>query len=226
MADLNLLINLLAKTDGRDKIYKAAVNLAKYVAFTAAQSGNKERAANCKALAKSIGDGRSLMRMGKWVNNIKKLSESANSGKVFASADGLVEYVRISSDFGYVFGDNVQYLIKNKLVGPTLPGLGLDHKGVVRQSKLFQFWGYFFAVVLDIMKISKAIKAKKAVKDLYIALVKDVADFLVLLDTVGYAAGLGYKPNGGFTSMCGFTSGAIATYQNVQKLLPAPSAAK
>jgi len=210
--DIDKVIKLLAQTDGRDKIYKAAANVAKFLAYSNQQSGNKDGAKRAAALAKSIGEGRSLMRMGKWVQNTKKLTDSASSGTVFSAPDTVMEYTRVACDFGYIFGDNVGYLAKYGVVAVS------DEKWVAKQSKVFQFYAYVLAVLLDIMKILKLRKQGKSCQASYINLTKNASDALVSADGLGYGRCVGYAPNAGFTSLLGFLSGSIATYQNWQKL--------
>lgn len=218
MADTTTkVVNLLAQTDGRDKIYKFLVNVIKLLA---AYAGTKESAKKWTTLAKSLGEGRSLMRMAKWVGNYNKLSALAAKASSLTSRQ-VVEILRIIGDFGYIFGDNVSYLSKYGV-------LPFNATSAAKNSKIFQFWGYFFAVILDIWSIitlngKKArggideAQFKKESTDLYLSVTKNSADFLSTLDAVGYAKAC-YNPGSKVVACFGATSGAIATYQNWKKL--------
>ena len=212
--NLDTFIKLLSVTDGRDKIYKAAGSIAKFLEYTALKGGDKDGAKRFGALAKSVGEGRSLLRMGKWVQNTKKLTETAVEGQVFQTSETGMEYARVAADFGYIFGDNVHYLAKYGLIS------GADTKWVSKQSKLFQFYSYVLGVVLAAIKLVKARASGKpaAIKAATINLAKNVADILASVDAVGYGTYVGYNPSQGFVAICGFVSGALATYQNVEKL--------
>ena len=209
--DLDKIVKLLAQTDGRDKLYKTAAGLAK----VAADCSDKESGKKWKAIGKSIGDGRSLMRMGKWVGNVQKLQGAAAKGTL--TSYQAVEVLRVIGDFGYVLGDNLQYLAKFGVIP-------VDAAKTAANSKVFQFWGFLCAVVLDLWQLallpSKKLTAEEAAKKrqaLILSAIKNFADLLNCLNAVGYAKGF-YKPSATFLGACGVTSGAIATYTNWGKL--------
>lgn len=216
MADLDKFIKLLGQTDGRDKIYKLLAGLVKILAVYAK---SKESAKIYGSLGKSIGEGRSIMRLGKWVGNVSKLQslvpKLASGG---LNVKTLVEVLRVLGDFGYIFGDNIAYLSKYKV-------LGRDAASVTKSAKLFQFWGYVCAVVLDAFALrvarakasSDAATSQKEVKANAINLTKNACDLLVVMATVGYLSSL-WKPSATTQGVLTVTSGAIATYQNWSKL--------
>jgi len=211
MQQLDNFSSLCNLTDGRDKIYKTLGGAAKILG-----SVPNPHAKKFAALSKAIGDGRSLMRMGKWTSNISKIEGQASKAGSLG-AKQIVEIARVLGDFGYVVGDNVQYLAKFGLFGPNIVS-----KNVAAQSKVFQFYGFIFAVALDIYNLIKEQTAevvnKKKVRDCIISLFKNICDFLACLAAVGYAKSLGYNPSGTFTGLCSFTSGAIATHANWKKI--------
>ena len=215
MADLTKFINLLAQTDGRDKIYKTLQNLVK---IAAAQSSDKAQAKKFNTLAKSLGEGRSLMRMAKWTTNYNKLVEYSKKASTLTSRQ-IVEILRVIGDFGYILGDNLSYLAKYGV-------LPFNASTTAKNSKIFQFWGFFFATLLDVWAMitlrakaasgmDEATYAKEA-KALRLSLVKNFCDLLVTLNAVGYASAF-YKPSGTALGVFGATSGAIATYNNWKK---------
>mmetsp|Transcript_9097 Transcript_9097/g.12189 ORF Transcript_9097/g.12189 Transcript_9097/m.12189 type:complete len:215 (+) Transcript_9097:63-707(+) len=208
--DIDTTVKIMATTEGRDKVYKAVQNLARFLEWSGSRSGDFSSAKKYGVLAKSMGDGRSLMRLGKWIQNLRKMREISASGAAFDTVDGLVEYGRVSADFGFVVGDNISYLAKYNILS------NVSSQWVSRRAKVSQFWAFLFACILDILKLIRAYKAEKVMKDLIINFVRNFADLLATLDATGYASCV-YKPCVGFTSMCGLLSGSIATYQNVIK---------
>ena len=212
MADLDKFIKLLSQTDGRDKIYKTLANVNKLLAFQYA--ADKATSKKFATVAKSIGEGRSLLRMAKWTGNINKLQGYAAKASTLGPKQ-FVEILRVLGDFGFVLGDNLAYLAKYSVVP-------LNAKNVGKNSKIFQFWGYVCAVLLDMWSLinlgkkDEAAQAKER-KPLILSLIKNTCDLLATLAAVGYAKAY-YKPNSMFTGTCGLTSGAIATYTNWNKL--------
>jgi hypothetical protein len=214
MCDIDKFVKLLAQTDGRDKIYKTLQGVVKILGYQSA--GDKELAKKYGALAKSIGEGRSIMRMTKWVGNVNKLQGFASKLGTL-NAKMIVEILRVIGDFGYILGDNLAYLAKYKV-------LSLDAANVGKNSKIFQFWGYFCAVILDVWALLKNEKQKESDPATYqkerkaglLSLTKNIADFAATMAAVGYLSAV-WSPSAGVTGALGATSGAIATYQNWNK---------
>lgn len=214
MADLDKFIKLLGQTDGRDKIYKAIAGIVKVLGAYAA---TKEQTKIYGSLGKSIGEGRSIMRLAKWVGNVNKIQSLLPKLSSF-NAKVIVELLRVIGDFGYILGDNVQYLSKYKV-------LSFNAAEVTKKSKLFQFWGYVCAVILDVFALQSArakaasdlATAEKETKAGVINITKNTCDLLVVMATVGYLQSL-WKPTASTAGLLTFTSGAIATYQNWGKL--------
>lgn len=214
MVDLEKVNKLFQLTDGRDKIYKSLQNLTKIMAW-ALVSTDKVASKKFTTLSKSLGEGRSILRMAKWVANVNKIRAFMAKGDY--TAQPIVETLRVIGDFGFIVGDNIAYLAKYKM-------LPVNAKLAAKQSKIFQFWGFFLATVLDIwnlIKLSKKVddaeKIAKERRQLYLSFIKDLADTLNVLYAVGYM-GKYYNPGDGFLGMCGATSGIVATYLNWGKL--------
>lgn len=203
MSALDVFVTLTNTTDGRDKIYKTFAGLTKAL-------GAIPSTPNANALtrvSKAIGDGRSLMRMGKWTSNIQKLE--AFSDKMHKlTGKQMIEIVRILGDFGYVLGDNITWLAKYSVV-PANPNI------TIKYAKICQFWGFLCACILDLLKISETNPNERPV---YVAailnFIKDFADTLACLAAVGYAQRFGYNPSSVFIGTCSVVSGGIATYTN------------
>jgi hypothetical protein len=95
---------------------------------------------------------------------------------------------------------------------------------VQHKSKVFQFWGYFFAVILDAMNVQAAIgkrdsdaaTAKKELQAHTLNVTKNTCDLLVTMHAAGYLSSV-WSPSAGTQGLLGLTSGAISTYQNWTK---------
>eukprot|EP01064_Diplonema_japonicum_P000189 TRINITY_DN1012_c2_g1_i1.p1 TRINITY_DN1012_c2_g1~~TRINITY_DN1012_c2_g1_i1.p1 ORF type:complete len:233 (+),score=50.67 TRINITY_DN1012_c2_g1_i1:51-701(+) len=210
MSAQDRIVKLLKTTDGRDKLYKQAAGACKIAAYN---SADKETVKKLNAIAKSIGDCRSLMRMCKWIqkhNEVVKEVDSINQGKVANVNKGYIKVFRILADMGYIVGDNLQWLGKYGL-------LTLDHKTMAMRSKVFQFWGYVAACYLQAFEI--LIHAGKAGtftdkdgKAKILKLVADFCDLLCALATVGYIPS--FQPTSRTTGTLALISATIATRTN------------
>jgi hypothetical protein len=217
MAAINdQLVKMLSLTDGRDKLLKFVQGASKALAF---YSSDKATAKQLNALAGSLGEGRSIMRLGKWTTNIQKLQGVVAR----AEAKGwdqllVIEALRVLGDAGYVVGDNSTYLAKYRIVGG-------DPKLFTKYGKISQFWGFFFQVILDVVALSSIDAADSEARTAAVlTLVKDVSDLLVVLSVVQFLPKNVYDLNAGVAGSLLAISGGIATYQNWNKA--APSKAK
>jgi hypothetical protein len=211
--DLDKLVKLLAQTDGRDKMLKTVQGAAKVLAFYA---GTKAETKKWDNLSKSIGEGRSIMRFGKFTSNIQKIQvilAKAGGGSGLTQKQ-IIEILRILGDFGYVVGDNLTYFSKYKM-------LPLDPKVTAANAKLAQFWGFICALLLDVLAIVSLDTTKPSYaadrQSATLTLVKDTADTLAVWASVGYLSSV-YHPNAAFTGACTALSGSIATYTNWKKI--------
>jgi len=79
---LELFTQFLAKTDGRDKIYRTLQYGARLLGHVLA-AGTKPHpdsvSAKCTRLSSSLSDGRKLLRLWKWLNEVVKLPQILNS---------------------------------------------------------------------------------------------------------------------------------------------------
>ena len=210
---VDIAISLLASTDGRDKLYKTMENISKLLACFAQQRCSSKLV----RFSQRISDGRSLMRIGKWVTNAQKLADSADKNVAEQTLEENLDKSRIFCDLCYIILDNILYF--NRFLLMSLK----QEASYVKKSKVFQFWTFFFACALDIVKIIRKYKANGNVIETKDALnfVKNFADFLVTLSAVKYLSII-YKPSAAWLSMCSIVSGSIATAQHV-KLLQALS---
>eukprot|EP01059_Diplonema_ambulator_P007509 TRINITY_DN1697_c0_g1_i1.p1 TRINITY_DN1697_c0_g1~~TRINITY_DN1697_c0_g1_i1.p1 ORF type:complete len:216 (+),score=77.53 TRINITY_DN1697_c0_g1_i1:47-694(+) len=210
MATSDRIVKLLKSNDGRDKLYKQAAGMCKVVAHN---SADKETVKKLNAIAKSIGDCRSLMRMFKWIqkyNEVNKEVDGLKKGKVVDVNRGYVKVFRILGDMGYIIGDNLQWLAKYGM-------LTLDHKTMAMRSKVFQFWGYVASCYLQLYDL--LIHAGKAGtftdatgKKLILKFIADFCDLLCALATVGYVKS--FNPSSGTTGALALLSATIATNTN------------
>eukprot|EP01062_Namystynia_karyoxenos_P079003 TRINITY_DN823_c0_g1_i1.p1 TRINITY_DN823_c0_g1~~TRINITY_DN823_c0_g1_i1.p1 ORF type:complete len:253 (+),score=96.56 TRINITY_DN823_c0_g1_i1:85-759(+) len=216
VTELDQLVKMLKTTNGRDKLFKLAAGNCKIIAHQQSQPGGNDVAVQrANSVAKSIGDCRSLMRMLKWLeryqdigNEAGKLREKRQPADLYKS---VIKLLRLLGDFGYIFGDNLQFLARFNL----LPGV--DQKAAAQQSKLFQFWGFVCSLILGALDLMGELRKNggrwtaKAREGL-LKVVRDVADLLVSLPNVQYVPS--YKPTGRFLGACTCVSAAIATRQN------------
>ncbi|KAH9600284.1 Peroxisomal biogenesis factor 11 [Trypanosoma melophagium] len=219
MSDYDKFVKLLAQTDGRDKIYKCIAGVVKVLATV---DTTPAHLASYKLLGTSIGDGRSLMRMAKWAGDVPKMRSALTQCRAKGGVDlrKLVEFFRVLGNFLYVLGDNVAFLSRHRLL------LAGSHKQLQWRSKVAQFWGFFFAVVLDLLALRTALRrhrdgdaanARKEARAALTALAKDAADALVAMATVGYMRGV-WQPGPATTGALTALSGAIATQLNWAKI--------
>eukprot|EP01061_Rhynchopus_euleeides_P026722 TRINITY_DN43537_c0_g1_i1.p1 TRINITY_DN43537_c0_g1~~TRINITY_DN43537_c0_g1_i1.p1 ORF type:complete len:236 (+),score=93.18 TRINITY_DN43537_c0_g1_i1:61-708(+) len=213
MTSTDRAVKLLKTTDGRDKLYKAGAGLAKIVAYNAVEP---ETAKKANAIAKAIGDCRSLMRMAKWVQKQDEVSKevvSIRAGKSKNVPRSYAKVMRILGDIGYIVGDNLQWLGKYGL-------LTLDHKLMAKRSKVAQFWGYMVALYLHLydmlLHMGKAGTLSDSTgKKLIITFVRDLCDTLAALASVGYIEA--WKPSSGTVGALGLISATIGSHDNWSK---------
>lgn len=217
MCDLDRFTKLLAQTDGRDKIYKFLGGLLKIISSF---DGDESHLKAYNALGRSITDGRSLMRMVKWSGDIPKMQKIVAhcSEKKTVIPLKLIELLRVLGNFLYIIGDNIAFFARFSL-------LPLESKSVQAKSKVAQFWGFFFAAVLDIFALRAALlkrssdtaTSRKEMKNALISLTKDGSDALVAMNSVGYMR-WAWNPSPLTSGTLTALSGAIATYQNWNKI--------
>eukprot|EP00009_Paramoeba_aestuarina_P003034 CAMPEP_0201509730 /NCGR_PEP_ID=MMETSP0161_2-20130828/2698_1 /ASSEMBLY_ACC=CAM_ASM_000251 /TAXON_ID=180227 /ORGANISM="Neoparamoeba aestuarina, Strain SoJaBio B1-5/56/2" /LENGTH=190 /DNA_ID=CAMNT_0047904771 /DNA_START=101 /DNA_END=673 /DNA_ORIENTATION=+ len=174
---------------------------------------NKPYSGMLMRFAQRVSDGRSLMRLGKWVNNGQKLLENAEKSPVAQSVEDTLDNSRVFCDFCYIIIDNILYL--NRFLFMTLK----QEQTYSRRAKVFQFWTFFFACVLDLVRLvrkyregDKRLKTKDVLN-----FVKNFADFLVTLAGVRYLSFV-YRPSLAWLSFFSIVSGSIATTQHLEAL--------
>ncbi|KNH09353.1 glycosomal membrane protein [Perkinsela sp. CCAP 1560/4] len=210
---VDIAIQLLSSTDGRDKVYKTMENLSKFYGCFA----NQRCAGMLTGFAQRVSDGRSLMRLGKWVTNAQKLIDNADKNLSSQSVEETLDNSRVFCDFCYIILDNILYL--NRFLFMTLK----HEQNYIRRAKVFQFWTFFFACALDIIKMVRKYreeKARPATKEI-LNFLRNFCDFLVALSGVRYLSFV-YRPSAAWLSLFSIVSGSIATTQQV-KLLQAQS---
>nr|AGN32896.1 glycosomal membrane protein [Trypanosoma rangeli] len=217
MSDFDRFVRLLGLTDGRDKIYKLLSGVLNVLDGIDAVDSHRVA---YKSVNKSIKDGRSLLRMAKWTGNVPKMHSIVLrcAEKRSVELKKLIEFLRLLGDFLYVLGDNIGFLVRFKL----LPG---EAKLIQSRSKVAQFWGFFFAAVLDLLALhnallrhaSDAATSRKEVKSALISLTKDGSDVLVTMASVGYMKSV-WHPSPVTSGALTAVSGAVATYLNWKKV--------
>lgn len=220
-APQDVLIALLAKTDGRDKLLKAAAGVARMLFhFTNAKQH--------ETLFKSISDGRSLMRLVLWTSNVDRMV-MAGSPK---DCDTWLTFLRTLFDALFCVCDNVVYFGK-----PGVLALK-DVNGWVLRGTRFMFFGFILAVVLDLLALSKAAgvapsdatpdevatfqkKASAEITKRRLMLVRNTCDLIASMNASALIPGLQLSHL--VIGFCAFTSGAIASCENLEATAKAVS---
>lgn len=217
MAFLDQLIALLALTDGRDKLYKFLAGVFKIFGALAKKQQQLALGSACEAMGASIGSARSVMRMGKFVGDVPKLKKLGDVVSTKPNLKTVIEILRTIGNSLYIMGDNVAFVAKQKLIRA-------DAKCVTKCAKTAQFWGFFFAAVLDLFALTAAQKKKstdpstykKEQKAALLGLAKDGSDTLVTMAAVGYFKSI-WHPCPVTAGALTCVSGGIATYTNWKK---------
>eukprot|EP01060_Flectonema_neradi_P019515 TRINITY_DN2667_c0_g1_i2.p1 TRINITY_DN2667_c0_g1~~TRINITY_DN2667_c0_g1_i2.p1 ORF type:complete len:254 (+),score=61.78 TRINITY_DN2667_c0_g1_i2:61-762(+) len=218
------------KSDSRDKIFKVIQNYSKVVAWklqiaalTGPQAGRKDArvgAAKYRKLASSLSEFRSLMKMFKWLKNIRDL-RSLLANPTDMSPGEVIDALANVADVGYRVGDNIEYLCKYKF----LTGSEKDWES---RSKLCQFYGYILAVILNTLYLTGTLKVdgsdrmsdeekKKAREKLILDFLKDFFDLLRVASGRGHLSFVPKPAVPGFAGVMGVCSGSIGLYQVWQK---------
>ncbi|CAD2219974.1 glycosomal membrane like protein [Angomonas deanei] len=187
-----VITNLLASSDARDKLIKGCGGFFKVLAAT---SGD----ANCVKIAAATSDCRCLMRVGSWLGNVQKLSEAFESSNV--STRAIIYILRVLFDGLFSLLDNVVYF------GKYLS----DRKGQIAEisyiSRACLFYGYVCAVTMNLydLKYDADLSGSKKTNHLLL-LTRNTCDMLSCVGNV-FPRDLGALANGVLTVL----SSAIAT---------------
>ena len=216
MSSVEQVTKMLSVTDGRDKAYKFLQGATKALAYYTSDPATSSK---IDKLSKSIGEGRSIMRLGKWTSNIQKMDALNQKAMKKGGWNQLlvIEFLRVLGDMGYVIGDNSAYLSKYRI-------LSTDPKLCTKYGKISQFWGFFCQIILDIIAVISLDASKPTYAEdrqaALLSITKNTSDILVILSVVGYLPKSIYSVNAGVAGILVSISGAIATYQNWTKAAP------
>lgn len=193
------MINLFATTDGRDKLMKGFSALAK---FLGARNNSKDQ----MVLSASISEGRSILRLAGWINNGVKIQGELSE----ASPWSCVMALRLLGDAVYCVNDNIAYLTKYLGSDKTVTA------DAIRRSFVGMFWGFFFAVIIDVNALFVMDRNSKTFREAWRArvlmLTRNVCDLLAALSSVKYLASVDLSPS---TMGClGVISASVSTYEN------------
>jgi hypothetical protein len=198
------LVTLFGKTDGRDKLLKAAAGLAK---FTATYTNSEQHT----KLAASLSEGRSIMRLVGWLNNIQKFRTQPTQ----SLADRMM-VARLGFDMFYCIHDNLAYLTKYKALQ------FVELNTAIYRSFVGLFWGFLFAVALDIHALVTGNLSGVELRKRVLMLVRNCCDLFSALHNVGYAKGVGFELSARVLGLLGFISGAISCQENWEGCAPKP----
>lgn len=214
---MTAFVNLLKTVGGRDKLYKVAINICKLLILQKMAEGK----GSVKKLQDVLNDTRTVMRLGAWIENGKKVKGVVEKGKVDLPA--VLEFFAALTAFVYKLCNNCTLLI-----GKGVP-IPLDTKALKTREKWWQFWQYPFGAAVALwgkdgyfqsqkaqvkaLKDGNSKDAKKAGEKMTKCLLKathHTLDTLSNLPNVGYIPA--YKPSGQFLAVCGVGSGTIVSY--------------
>ena len=155
---LRILVALLARTDGRDKLAKFLQNYCRYRKYYAVTGGASF--VKFKRIQSSLSEFRSLIKFGKPVKSCLEISEilAKDHHRCRGDIGGLepLDCFRLASlvsDIGYKLGENIEYLSHYKL-------LHFDEVKCESWSKTFQFFAYLADVVVGWMEL-RALEKKR-----------------------------------------------------------------
>eukprot|EP00796_Vickermania_ingenoplastis_P004340 gene4340-3154_t len=161
-----VLTAYLGSTDSRDKLVKGVGSIFK---ITMAMTGNPHHG----KMAASCSDARSIMRLAVWVNNIQKLEAALSAQEI--TPRGALFIIRVLLDGIFSSLDNIAFI--GNFFHPKNPGL----KRVSNIGRGALFWGYVFAVIVDVMDLSKTEGCKNKVNKA-LTLTRNACD---MISTVG-----------------------------------------
>jgi len=204
---VTVVVNLLKKVGGRDKIYKVAINICK-IGIAQAML---EKKGGGKKLQDALNETRMVMRLGGWIENGKKLNALVQKGKVDTNA--VLQFFAALASFMYKLLNNLKILASK----------GVPVKAVGNE-KWWQWWQYFFGASVAIWgkdgyldqqkKIAKggegALEASKEATKKMLVATHHTFDVIGNLPNVGYVPG--FKPSATFIAACAMSSGAVCTY--------------
>lgn len=212
MSSQKTLINLLGKTEGRDKLLKFAAGLMRIIAT---YTNAKQHA----LMASQVSETRSILRFVLWISNLRKIQLMFVQGQVKVAMDYVMIF-RILGDFVYCVHDNLAYATKYGLILSKQHMPGLLYRGFVGM-----FWGFFAAVVLDIhalvtMDPQNEKDYRESWKARVLLLTRNTCDMLAALSQVGYlGSSLALQPR--TLGVLAMISGGISSHENWNKSVTA-----
>lgn len=205
------IVDLLATTEGRDKLLKG---LASGMRIVAERSGDK----NHKSFAGSVSEARSILRLGGAAANAAKIRDLVAGGKVTAADGAMV--LRLLGDAVYSVNDNVAYL------GKYLKWDAAVVKSAVDRSFVGMFWGFLIAVLLDVyaLVVMDRAASREKWRARVLLLTRNTCDMIAALNNVKYIKSLNLS--GTQVGTLGVISAAVSTYENWNKALEKQQPAK
>eukprot|EP01065_Artemidia_motanka_P027924 TRINITY_DN3311_c1_g1_i1.p1 TRINITY_DN3311_c1_g1~~TRINITY_DN3311_c1_g1_i1.p1 ORF type:complete len:263 (+),score=108.31 TRINITY_DN3311_c1_g1_i1:96-791(+) len=217
-------IALLKTNGGCDKLYKMAVNYCKLLILY----GIAEKKGSADKMQKALSDARTVMRLGAWLDNQKKVQGVIAKGQY--DLPSVLELLAAICAGTYKLLDNTKFLLGRGIAVPV------DEKALVVRAKFYQFWQYVFGILSALLgkdgyfasvaahkaalkagSAADAAKAKaKATKSMLKAMHHGF-DFLATLPNVGYVPV--YKPTPSFVAGCGLASASIVSYLQYEEQL-------
>jgi hypothetical protein len=224
MDTIEFFNQILAKTEGRDKVYRLGQYGGRFLGAVLSQKRHSKETQDLGArITKASGllsDGRKLFRLWKWANEIPKLPQLLNAresmtlkclnvGKVCGGGVNCVfvwlVQIRVSpqsmSTLLYFLFDNYIWILKTQLVKG-------DQTRASQRAGFFWFMSLVLQIIVDALAVSKG----KGTPARYLTLVKNVCDTPIAANAAARGS-LSAKISG----LLGIGSSVIGLYQVASK---------
>jgi hypothetical protein len=201
-----VIVDLLATTEGRDKLLKG---LSAGLRVLSEYTGSADQ----KKMASSVSEARSIMRLVGVANNTAKIRDIVVAGR-FKFAD-VAMIIRILGDAVYSTHDNMAYFGKYLKWNPSTVST------LVARSFVGMFWGFLFAVIVDVQALVSMDRNNASFKRDWRArillLVRNVCDLLAAFSNVKFVKSFNLTP--AQSGALGVVSAVISSYENLNKAI-------
>lgn len=199
-------VDLLATTEGRDKLLKG---LSAGLRVLGEYTGNADQ----KKMASSVSEARSIMRLVGVANNAVKIRDIVVAGRFTFAEVAMI--IRILGDAVYSTHDNFAYFGRYLKWNPSTVST------LVARSFVGMFWGFLFAVAVDVHALATMDRTKPSFKRDWQArillLVRNFCDLLAAFSSVKYVKSFNLTPAQSGT--LGVISAVISSYENINKAI-------
>lgn len=221
MNSLNNAVVLLSRTTGRDKIYKLMGGMFDILA-SIAKKNNSPNYRSYSSISPAIINGRSLLRLGKFIEEFPRLRMLIRlikaQGVRYTDRRHFLQIIRCILNSLWIFGDNIAFLAKYGVIDG-------DPVDLWEFGKTCQFWGFALCMVLDLFDIREGFYrwefdprwSAKFITLAVLAFFAHLADLLETMPQVGYLTEV-WKPSSFTSGLLTVFSATMATSMNMVKV--------